>query len=105
MLLLLLHKPHTQYLARLHEQLKRFWSSLQRSWFNPSWSVWQFHLRNPGKKIGMSQRKPTARAMTQILFEGIEQLQRSFEAQLSRQYASQIGRLRHRRAHHVIGKH
>jgi hypothetical protein len=32
----------------------------------------------------MVHHEPPKRAMTQIFFEGIEQLQRSFEAELSR---------------------
>lgn len=104
MLLLLLYKPRTHYLARLSQQLKRLWPSLQSSWFNPSRSVWQFQLRNACKQIRMAQHKPAERAMTQILCEGIEQLQRPFETQLSRQHASQMCRLCHHCTHHIVGE-
>ncbi len=52
----------------------------------------------------MAQHQSSERAMSQILFERIEQVQRAFETQLSRQYASQMRRLRHHGTHQIVGR-
>src|SRR5437763_6047954 len=80
------------------------WPALDCSGLDASGSVRELQSDHASEQLCLATCTLSTRAMAEVLSEGVEQVQRTLEAQLSRQHIPPISGLRHHRTHQVVGQ-
>lgn len=104
MAFLLRAQPFPQDASWFGEQRLVFWSALYRPRFNPIGADRENHLGYGSENNCMTRAEPGMGAKAQILFEGVDHLQRGLETQLPGKDVGETSRLGHRGAHQVVGE-